>query len=225
MRALLIEDEGELAALVASAAHGIGLAVDAVESLEDARAALAAVEYDLVVLDLGLPDGDGVSLLRDLRAGGNPVPVLVLTARDGRDDRVAGLDAGADDYVLKPFHMAELLARLKALLRRPRGPLAMRLEVGNVFFDTVHRRVEVAGRPIVLARRELALLELLMRRAGRVLTREAIEEHLYGFEEEVGPNATEVNVHRVRKKLAAAGANAEIHTLRGVGYLMEGPGS
>jgi DNA-binding response OmpR family regulator len=222
MRALYVEDETELSELVAAALRRAGFAADRAGTLDDARVALAAVRYDVVILDLGLPDGDGSDLLRDLRQKRDPTPVLVLTARDAVEDRVAGLEAGADDYLLKPFHLDELVARLKALLRRPRGPLAMRLEAGNLVFDTVHREAEVASRPLPLSRRELAVLELLMRRPGRVVSKESIEEHVYGFDEEVGSNAVEVTVHRLRRKLAGAGAVVEIHTLRGLGYILTG---
>ncbi len=148
------------------------------------------------------------------------MPILILTARDGLDDRVIGLDAGADDYVLKPFHMPELISRIRALLRRPNAALGMRLEAGNLVFETEHRQVTVAGDVLRLSVRELALLEILLRRAGRVVTREAIESSLYSFEAELGSNAVEVLVHRLRRKLQEAEATPQIHTLRGVGYLL-----
>ncbi len=220
MRVLVVEDEAELGQLVGAALRKSGLAVDAVERLDDALAATAGVEYDAVVLDLGLPDGDGTALLAAFRQRKDPPPVLILTARDGVEDRIAGLDAGAEDYLLKPFHMEELVARVKVILRRPRSGVSLRLESGNVAFDAAHREVVVGDRPVPFARRELALLEMLMRRAGRVVTKESIEEHLYSFEEPVGSNAVEVNVHRLRKRLAEAGASVEIHTLRGVGYML-----
>jgi DNA-binding response OmpR family regulator len=221
MRLLIVEDESELAALVAAALRKAGLIADVVGTLEDALTATAAVDYDAAVLDLGLPDGDGTALLRALRDRRSGTSVLVLTARDALESRIAGLDAGADDYLLKPFHTEELLARVRALLRRPRGPLATRLALGNVAFDPASREAEVATRPVALPRRELALLELLLRRAGRVVTREVIESQIYGFEDEVGPNALEVQVHRLRRRLAEAGATVTIHTLRGVGYMIE----
>ena len=221
MRLLIVEDESELAALVAAALRKAGLIADVVGTLEDALTATAAVDYDAAVLDLGLPDGDGTALLRALHDRQSGTSVLVLTARDALESRVAGLDAGADDYLLKPFHTEELLARVRALLRRPRGPLATRLALGNVAFDPASREAEVATRPVALPRRELALLELLLRRAGRVVTREVIESQIYGFEDEVGPNALEVQVHRLRRRLAEAGATVTIHTLRGVGYMIE----
>jgi DNA-binding response OmpR family regulator len=146
--------------------------------------------------------------------------VLILTARDGLEDRVIGLDSGADDYVLKPFHMPELISRVRALLRRPNAALGVRLEVGNLVLETAHRQVTVGGRMVSLSVRELALLEILLRRAERVVTREAIEQSLYSFDAELGSNALEVLVHRLRRKLQDADATVQIHTLRGVGYLL-----
>jgi DNA-binding response OmpR family regulator len=220
MRLLLVEDNARLSAFVAKGLGDAGFIVDAVALAEDARSALATTRYDAVLLDLGLPDEDGMGLLRDLRRDRNPLPVLILSARDDLSDRVAGLDAGADDYVLKPFELAELVARVKALLRRPGGALGLMLEADNMRFDTVTRAVEVDGRTVLLARRELALLELLMRRLGRVVGKDALEEGLYGFGEEIGSNSLEVHVSRLRKKLAAANARPTIQTVRGVGYFL-----
>ncbi len=220
MRLLLVEDNERLSGFVATGLRAAGFTVDVVALAEEAQAALDTTRYDTVLLDLGLPDADGMAVLRALRQARNPVPVLILTARDGVDDRVAGLDAGADDYVLKPFAINELIARVKALLRRPGGALGLVLESGNMRFDTVARSLEVAGRPVLLARRELALLEMLMRRAGRVVAKDALEEGLYGFEQEIGSNSLEVHVSRLRKRLAAAQAGSTIQTVRGVGYLL-----
>jgi DNA-binding response OmpR family regulator len=155
-----------------------------------------------------------------VRQGGDSTPILILTARDGVQHRVRGLDSGADDYLQKPFAMEELVARLKALLRRPGGALGLRLEVGNLGFDTVTRSVEVAGQPVVLSRRELALLELLLRSTGRVVAKTALEDGVYGMDEAVGSNTIEAHLSRLRKKLEAAGAGFDIHTIRGVGYLL-----
>jgi len=220
MRLLLVEDNERLSGFVAKGLRDAGFAVDAVALAEEARAALATTRYDAALLDLGLPDADGMTLLRELRAARQPLPVLILTARDGLSDRVAGLDAGADDYVLKPFEMAELVARVKALLRRPGGALGLVLEIGNMRFDTAARTLEIDGRPVLLSRRELTLLELLMRRQGRVVGKDALEEGLYGFEDGVDSNSVEVHVSRLRKKLAAANARPIIQTVRGVGYLL-----
>jgi DNA-binding response OmpR family regulator len=220
LRLLTIEDERELAELTAGALGRAGFAVDIAGSLAEAEEAVAVMSYDAIILDLGLGDGDGLSLLRSLRGRGVSVPVLILTARDGLEDRVTGLDSGADDYVLKPFHMPELISRVRALLRRPNAALGVRLEIGNLVFETAHRQVTVGGRIVPLSTRELALLEILLRRAERVVTREAIEQGLYSFEAELGSNALEVLVHRLRRKLQDAGATLQIHTLRGVGYLL-----
>ena len=220
MRLLTIEDERELAELTASALGRAGFAVDIAGSLAEAEEAVAVMAYDAIILDLGLGDGNGLALLRSLRGRGASVPVLILTARDALEDRVMGLDSGADDYVLKPFHMPELISRVRAVLRRPNSALGVRLEIGNLVFETAHRQVTVDGSIVPLSVRELALLELLLRRAERVVTREAIEQSLYSFGSELGSNALEVLVHRLRRKLQDAGAALQIHTLRGVGYLL-----
>lgn len=183
-------------------------------------AALRSTRYDTIILDLGLPDADGLTVLATLRERGDGVPVLVLSARDGLDDRVRGLNQGADDYLVKPFAMTELVARIRVLLRRPGNALGLSLSQGNVAFDTVVRQTTVAGRPITLSRRELDTLELLMRRADRVVSKSIIEDAIYPFGEEIGSNAIEVLIHRLRKHLHAAGATVSIHTLRGVGYLL-----
>jgi DNA-binding response OmpR family regulator len=148
-------------------------------------------------------------------------PILILTARDAVEDRVCGLDSGADDYLVKPFATVELIARIKALLRRPGGALGTILQAGNVAFDTIGRDVFVGPACIVLPRRESATLELLMRRVGRVVPKTILEEKLYGIDDELGSNAVPVHVHHLRRKLLAAGATVEIHTVRGVGYLLE----
>jgi DNA-binding response OmpR family regulator len=222
MRVLIVEDSDRLAGLVARALGRAGFAVDHADTLDAARAAVAAANHAAILLDLGLPDGDGMSFLRGLRADGNAVPVLVLTARDGVKDRVEGLDAGADDYVLKPFEMDELLARLRALLRRPGASLGRTLTVGDLCLDTAARELTVSGKPCALSRRELGVLELLMRRAGRVVPKDAIDDALYGFDEAVTPNSIEVAIHRLRKRLADTGAEAKVHTLRGIGYMRAG---
>jgi DNA-binding response OmpR family regulator len=218
---LLVEDEVRLVQLVNAALARANFAVDAVGTSADGRAALAAALYDALILDLGLPDGDGLALLRAIRANGNQVPILILTARDAVEDRVCGLDSGADDYLVKPFATVELIARIKALLRRPGGALGTILQAGNVAFDTIGRDVFVGPACIVLPRRESATLELLMRRVGRVVPKTILEEKLYGIDDELGSNAVPVHVHHLRRKLLAAGATVEIHTVRGVGYLLE----
>jgi DNA-binding response OmpR family regulator len=220
MRLLLIEDNERLAEAVAQHLKAAGFTVDRVGFAADASAAVAAARYDAVVLDLGLPDGDGLRILEAARSRGDGTPILILTARDGLEDRIKGLNSGADDYLLKPFAMGELVARLKALLRRPGAALGSTLEAGNLSLDTVNRAVEVAGRPLILGRRELALLELLLRRAGRVVAKGALEEGLYGFDEPATANSVETQMSRLRKKLESAGAAIAIHTVRGVGYLL-----
>jgi DNA-binding response OmpR family regulator len=221
MRLLIIEDERRIADLVAKALVQVGFVVDTVGTAADAEAALLTTGYDAAVLDLGLPDGDGLRLLADLRHRPGRPPVLVLTARDAVEDRVAGLDAGADDYLVKPFAMVELVARVKALLRRPGGAMGVRLEAGNLAFDTVGRDAEVAGQVVPLARQEMAILEHLMRRLGRVVPKAVLEEKLYGMGDELESNAIPVHVHHLRRKLIEANADCVIHTVRGVGYFLE----
>ncbi|CAN7505417.1 response regulator [Phyllobacterium sp. LjRoot231] len=220
MRLLIVEDEVRITELLRVALMRSGFVVDAVSLCEDARAALSDIPYDAAILDLGLPDGDGIALLRKLRSGGVRVPILVLTARDAVEDRVSGLDTGADDYVVKPFAMSELIARTKALLRRPGGALGTSLSAGNIMFDTIGRDVRVDETSLSLPRRESSILEYLMRRMGRVVPKTVLEDKIYGLDDELESNAIPVHVHHLRRKLADVGATAEIHTVRGVGYLL-----
>jgi|SRR5262245_34472961 len=220
MRLLVVEDEPRMGQILYAALERAAFTVDLVGSCGEAREALSLIPYDAAVLDLGLPDGDGVLLLQELRRGGNRVPILVLTARDAVEDRVGGLDAGADDYLVKPFAMPEVIARVKALLRRPGGALGTTLIAGNIIFDTIGRDARVDERPLPLPRRETAILEHLMRRLGRVVPKAVLEEKLYGYDDELESNAIPVHVHHLRRKLIDAGASAEIHTVRGVGYLL-----
>jgi DNA-binding response OmpR family regulator len=220
VRLLVIEDHQRLAEFIATGLEQAGFAVDAVHSAADGEAAIEAVAYDAVILDLGLPDADGMTLLKARRARGDTVPILLLTARDDVEHRVEGLDAGADDYLLKPFAMAELVARIRVVLRRPSSSLGVVLTEGNLRFDTVGRQATVNGDQVMLSRREIDLLELLMRRSGRVVSKSAIEEGIYAFGEELASNAVEVLVHRLRKRMLQAGATVQLHTLRGVGYLL-----
>src|SRR5262249_53480839 len=163
---------------------------------------------------------DGLDLLIELRQSNISSPILILTARDTIDDRVAGLDRGADDYVPKPFAMKELAARLRALLRRPGRALGAVLESGNMSLDTTRRQIEVNGSVVPISPREISALELLMRREGQVVSKRALEDTLYGLSEEVSPNTVEVLISRLRKRLEEIGANCSIHTLRGIGYLL-----
>lgn len=224
MRLLLIEDNPSLAGSVKKGLEVGGFTVDAFAMAGDGKAALESVDYDAVILDLGLPDGDGLDLLRALRGRGDSTPVLILTARDGIDERVKGLDSGGDDYLLKPFAMNELLARIRALLRRPGGILGVTLTAGNIDFETTSREVCIRGRPIAVPRRELDVLELLMRRCGKVVTKNALEEKIYGFGKEVSSNSVEALISRLRKRLTKVGASTAIHTLRGIGYLLVADG-
>jgi two-component system response regulator TctD len=220
MRLLLVEDNEELSELLVKSLKASGFDADAVTTAADAVNVLGSTHYAAVILDLGLPDGDGLAVLRALRARQNTVPVLILTARDGVNDRVTGLRAGADDYLVKPFAIEELVARLEALLRRPGQLLGLSLELGNLVFDTVGRQLFIEGRPQMLSARELALLEILLRRSGRVVSKRVVEDQIFGLSAEVGSNAVEVYVHRLRKSLQDLGARAVIHTIRGVGYLI-----
>jgi DNA-binding response OmpR family regulator len=172
------------------------------------------------LLDLGLPDEDGLGVLRELRTRQDATPVLVLTARGGVQDRVVGLRSGADDYLIKPFALEELVARLQALLRRPGELLGRSLRVGNITLDTEARQVFVGETPQFFSAREVAVLEILMRRSGRVVSKKLVEDQLFGLSIDVGSNAVEVYIHRLRRQLADSGAKAQIHTIRGVGYLI-----
>lgn len=220
MRLLIVEDEPALAGLLHSALVRAGFAGDVVSGIAEAEEHVRLAAYDALILDLGLADGDGLTMLRALRRRRNSLPVLILTARDTPEDRVTGLDSGADDYVIKPFHMDELISRVRALLRRPNTVLGVDLQLGNLVLHTTTREVAVDGQPVTLSLRETSLLELLLRRQGSVVPRESIEEGLYGFDNPIGPNAVEVLVHRLRRRLQEAGAAAVVHTIRGVGYLL-----
>lgn len=220
MRLLIIEDEPALAGLLRAALERAGFAVDAAPAIAAAEDYLRVASYDALILDLGLADGDGLALLRALRRRGDSLPVLILTARDAPEDKVAGLDTGADDYVVKPFHMDELVSRVRALLRRPNAALGVELRLGNLVLHSNTRAVTVNGEALALSVRETSLLELLLRRPGSVVPREGIEGGLYGFDNPTSPNAVEVLVYRLRRRLQDAGASVTVHTLRGVGYLL-----
>jgi DNA-binding response OmpR family regulator len=220
VRLLVVEDEARLNELLKVALGRAGFAVDTVGLFADAQESLSSIPYDAVILDLGLPDGDGIKLLKSLRSRRNSVPVLILTARDAVEDRVIGLDAGADDYLVKPFAMTELIARTKALMRRPGGALGITLTAGNIIFDTIGRDVRIGDAPLSLPRRECAILEYLMRRLGRVVPKSLLEEKLYGIDDELYSNTIPVHIHHLRRKLELANASAEIHTVRSVGYLL-----
>jgi two-component system OmpR family response regulator len=218
MRILLVEDDTVLADALSRALVQSAHAVDIVDSGDKAERALALGIYDLAILDIGLPGQSGLEVLRGLRARRSTMPVLMLTALDTLEDRVRGLDLGADDYLAKPFDLPELEARVRALLRRGTNSTP-NLEHGLLSFDTVGRRVFHDRKPLELSPRELAVLELLLLRRGRVVSKEQLVNHLYGWADEVGDNAIEVNVYRLRKKLEPLGC--EIRTVRGMGYLMD----
>ena len=222
MRVLLVEDNADLAAGIAHALARAGFAVDVLADGGLADTALrSGPSPDLLILDLGLPVLDGIEVLRRLRARGQRVPVLVLTARGAVGDRVAGLNLGADDYLPKPFDLDELSARAHALVRRAQGAAAPQLRLGPLVLDSVGRNASIDGVALDLTRRELGVLEVLVNRAGRVVGKDAIAEHLYGYDEEAGANAIELYVSRLRRKLADSGL--VIRTVRGLGYLLERP--
>lgn len=223
MRILLVEDNARLAGLVREGLGGQGFAVDWCESVYETEHALKINDYDLMLLDLGLPDGEGLDLVRALRRRQDAVPILILTARGGLDDRVLGLDAGADDYLVKPFQIPELAARCRALLRRPGASLGTELGAGNVVLHSAERSVVVAGVVIEAPPREVDLLESLLRRAGHVVAKPALENALYSMDAEVTPNALEACMSRLRKRLSAAGADVQIRTVHGVGYALFAP--
>ena len=220
MRLLLVEDNERFAVLLKRGLAAAGFVVDVLPTAEAAAAALRASRFDIVVLDLGLPDADGLDVLGEMRRDQDATPVLILTARGSLEDRVIGLQSGADDYLVKPFALEELIARLQALLRRPGNLLGVTLQLGNIALDTVARQVFVGDQPIFFSAREIAVLEQLLRRSGRVVAKNLLADNLYGLSQEVGSNTVEVYVHRLRKHLAEAGASVQIHTLRGVGYLI-----
>ncbi len=219
MRILIVEDDPTLADGLMRSLHQADYAVDCVPDGEQADHVLAAQNYDLVILDLGLPKLDGYEVIRRLRRRGATVPVLVLTARDALADRVRGLDLGADDYLTKPFELPELEARVRALIRRGQSGGSSFLTHGPLALDTSGRRATLDNVPLELSAREFGVLEVLMLRSGRVVNKEQLAEQLYGWEEEVGSNAIEVYVPRLRKKLEPAGV--AIRTIRGLGYVLE----
>lgn len=218
MRLLLVEDDGDLRETIARALDLAGHRTDALASGEAADVALRSCDYDLVVLDLGLPDVDGLDLLRRVRDRRDATPILILTARDAIDDRIAGLRAGADDYLVKPFALGELEARVEAIRRRMSGSV-VRLVNGPLTFDPQTRQASINGRPIDLSVRESDLLEALVGRVGEVLLKARLAQQMSNWEREVGTNNVEAYVSRLRRKLAPHGVS--IRTIHGLGYLME----
>jgi DNA-binding response OmpR family regulator len=221
MRLLLVEDNDALSGLLTKGLAAAGFEVDSVATVSESLAALSTTRFSAVVLDLGLPDGDGFSTLQFLRDKGDSTPVLILTARSAVGERVKGLRRGADDYLGKPFALEELVARLEALLRRPGTLLGTEFRLGRLTFDTIAREISVDGKLQSISSREAAVLEALLRRSGHVVPKKIIEDQIYGLSDDVSSNAVEVYVHRLRKQLNDAHAGVEIHTIRGVGYLIQ----
>lgn len=219
MRVLVVEDDAILRDGLEVGLGLCGFAPDCVGSAQDARLAFDATDYELVVLDVALPDGSGLDLLRQWRLSGSTVPILVLTARTGVADRIDGLDLGADDYLGKPFDLEELAARLRALSRRASGQPASLLAWREIVLDLNRHTVELAGVPVPVSRREFSILRALVERPGFVFSRGKLEERIYGWQDDVGSNAIEVHIHNLRAKLG----RDTIVTLRGVGYRVGGP--
>ncbi len=214
MHVLLCEDDELIACGIVAGLQAQGLTVDRVATASAARALLRAAQFDVMVLDLGLPDEDGLALLNGLRQHGELLPVLVLTARDTVTDRVAGLEAGADDYLLKPFDLRELSARLHTLVRRVAGRAVNTIDHGPLRYDPSSRQAWLAGQPVDLSRREQALLQALLHSRGRVLSSDQLKDSVYGFSDEVESNALNVHIHHLRRKLG----NDIVQTVRGLGY-------
>ena len=222
MKLLLVEDNASLTEMISGFLRERGFAVDAVSNGADALSAVSAASYDALILDLGLPDIDGLDVLRALRGRATPresmLPALILTARDGVSHRITGLNAGADDYILKPFDLAEFEARLRAVLRRPGARDTPLHRFGDVSFDSASRTGHVNDQNLDLTRREAALFEELVRNPACVVVRDVLVERLYGLDEDVSANALEATISRVRRKLASHQAAVKIETLRGIGY-------
>jgi two-component system response regulator TctD len=225
MRILIVEDNSTYGHLVAQRLAQSGLDSDEVTTVQAARRAILTVRYAAVLLDLGLPDEDGIVLLRDMRSAGYTMPIMIVTARHSLEHRIQGLREGADDYLAKPFSMEELVARLHALLRRPGQLFGRLLTAGNVSLDTDNRQLKVGDSIQPMRVREQEVLELFIRNSGRVVSRRRIAERLFGLRMEQDANTLDVYIHRVRKVLADADATVKIHTIRGIGFLLsEGNG-
>jgi two-component system OmpR family response regulator len=225
MRILLVEDHEELAHQVQRRMQRSGFAVDQVGTIRDALAALHSYSYAVAVLDRRLPDGDAISLIPEIRRRHPSSRVLMLTALDAVDERIYGLDAGADDYLTKPFDLDEMMARIRASLRRPGGDAAPPVTIGELEFNPGTRTVSVRGKPAILHQRELALLEALARRAGRIVERETLLSEIWSFDEDVQSHALTIIVSRLRARLEMLGAGVEIHMVRGVGYFISETGT
>jgi two-component system, OmpR family, response regulator len=221
MRILLVEDEPEMADTLRKVLEKERFIVDSAGDLATAEKTIDHDLHDLVILDRTLPDGDGLALMRKLRTGATHVPVIVLSARGSLADRVHGLDQGADDYLPKPFALEELLARIRALRRRPQQVRANEIHAGRLVFGVDDEEVSVGGVRLELPRRELRVLAALLRRLGRTVIRESLEEAVYGFDDEIQSNSLDSHISRLRRKLADTDAGLEIHSIRGVGYLLK----
>lgn len=221
MRILITEDNGELAEFIQEALSQENFLSDIAHSAAEMKLYLQEISYTAIILDLGLPDIDGIDVLKRLRKDGNMVPVLILTARGGVQDRIKGLDHGADDYLIKPFVVDELVARLRALLRRPTSLSNTELAHGNVTLNTISKAVLVNDNNVILGKTEFAILEHFMWNIGLTVSKEALEDIIYQGGDSITENALQVAVHRVRKKLDDAGATSKITTIRGVGYLFK----
>lgn len=220
MRLLLVEDDNALAQALAQALERRGFNSDRAATFDDAAHMLATARYGAVLLDAGLPDGDGFAIVRQLRAIRDPVPIIIVTARQAIGDRIEALNAGADDYLVKPFDIDELVARLNAVLRRQGDFSGAKLTLANLSFDVTSGDVEVDGKRVLLSAREGQLIGLLLRRAGQIVSKGLAEDQLFGLSQPIGSNAVEVYIHRLRRKLEATGAKARIETVRGVGYFI-----
>lgn len=220
MRLLIVEDSAELVAMLRRQLGQAGFTLDHAGTVQDGLLMLEVGHYAALILDIGLPDGSGLDVARAMRARGDDTPTLLLTAHGSVADRVAGLGAGGDDYLIKPFAPEELVARIKALLRRSAMIVDRDVVCGNIRYDPVARTVAVGDVPTVLSARELDMLALLIQRHDRVVAKNQIESQLFGLEDELGSNAVEVYVHRLRRRLSDAGATAQIVTVRGVGYML-----
>lgn len=220
MRCLVVEDEPEIASFISRLIREMNGIVDIVGTLADAHHAVASFPYDLAVVDRRLPDGDAIDLLKVLGKLGQRPGVLLLTAMDAKEDVIDGLNAGADDYLVKPFEPQELIARARAILRRPRAQQADVLELGNLRYSTGTNEVTVNDQPLLLRRREAVIFETLMLRQNRVVSRNVLVEAVYGFDDDIESNSLEAHVSRLRKRLAEAGSDVEIRSMRGIGYIL-----
>lgn len=220
MRVLLVEDEVRLADTLSSVLRKERFIVDHAGCLEAAQEAAAIADFDLVLLDRTLPDGEGLSLVPTLRTQSPGVHIIVLSARGAVEDRVAGLDEGADDYLVKPFSIDEMLARIRAVRRRPTQLQGQQIRAGSVTFDLTNEEVEVHGKRVDLPRRELRVLAALMKRRGRTVLRESLEQAVFAFDDEIQSNTLDSHISRLRRRLRSSDAGIEIHAIRGVGYLL-----